>query len=284
MTAAIALVYFEPDHKREFLRWSIAAAMVMAASAGLVATYNMFPKSHPMAAPQEAAIMIEFAPVAEAPQSLNDIAPGPEMMEAPEMASPPPAAAAAPEITEPLPKVEREAAVTLPLAEPQAHERKPVEKPIDKPEEEKREKPEQTVDKKPQRKERESLTPPAPRTTAAPRSDRKSAAVARAPSAGHASAPAPASWTSQLLAHINRHKQYPSSARSARQQGVVLLSFTMSRNGQVLLQRIARGSGVAALDAEVLAMIQRAQPLPPFPESMPQKSQSITVPISFALR
>ena len=40
----------------------------------------------------------------------------------------------------------------------------------------------------------------------------------------------------------------------------------------------------ADLDNEVLEMIMRAEPLPPFPESMPQARIDLTVPIRFSLR
>ena len=42
--------------------------------------------------------------------------------------------------------------------------------------------------------------------------------------------------------------------------------------------------GVAALDEEVLAMVQRAQPLPAFPSAMMQQSVNLVVPIRFSLR
>jgi TonB family protein len=39
----------------------------------------------------------------------------------------------------------------------------------------------------------------------------------------------------------------------------------LDRNGHVLAHSIARSSGYADLDNEVMAMIMRAEPLPPFP-------------------
>ena len=65
---------------------------------------------------------------------------------------------------------------------------------------------------------------------------------------------------------------------------MVLLAFSIDRNGHVLSRHIVSGSGHADLDAEVLAMIERAQPLPAFPPSMTQAQLSLTVPIRFALR
>jgi periplasmic protein TonB len=47
---------------------------------------------------------------------------------------------------------------------------------------------------------------------------------------------------------------------------------------------VEKSSRYPDLDAEVIAMIERAQPLPPFPASMPQPKLDLTVPIRFSLR
>jgi periplasmic protein TonB len=65
---------------------------------------------------------------------------------------------------------------------------------------------------------------------------------------------------------------------------VVLLSFSLDRDGHVLARRIAKSSGYTELDNEVMAMLTRAEPLPPFPASMPEGRLDLTVPIRFSLR
>jgi len=92
------------------------------------------------------------------------------------------------------------------------------------------------------------------------------------------------SWQSSLVRQLQRNKRYPSAAQSRNEQGVVLLNFSLDRTGHVLSRRIARSSGFADLDDEVMAMILRAQPLPAFPASMPQARIDLTVPIRFSLR
>lgn len=92
------------------------------------------------------------------------------------------------------------------------------------------------------------------------------------------------SWTTLLYKQLQRFKSYPSGARARNEQGVVTLSFTVDRDGHVLSRQIATSSGHPDLDAEVLAMIERAQPLPAFPASMTQAQQDFTVPIRFSLR
>ena len=93
-----------------------------------------------------------------------------------------------------------------------------------------------------------------------------------------------ASWRDLVVARLQQAKRYPSSAEQRHEQGVVTLSFSVDRNGRVLSRSIARSSGSSSLDQEVLAMIQRAQPLPAFPPAMTQSVIHLTVPIRFSLR
>ena len=108
----------------------------------------------------------------------------------------------------------------------------------------------------------------APRTTAPP----QAAQAARA------------NYMGMLSAHLQRFKQYPPAARAAGEQGVAMLSFKVARKGQASGGRIAKSSGSAALDAETLAMLRRAQPLPSFPPVMTQGSLSFNAPVRFSLR
>jgi periplasmic protein TonB len=92
------------------------------------------------------------------------------------------------------------------------------------------------------------------------------------------------SWQANLLRQLQRFKRYPAAAQSRNEQGVVLLSFSLDRTGHVLAHSIAKSSGYADLDNEVMAMIMRAEPLPSFPASMTQQRIDLTVPIRFSLR
>jgi len=92
------------------------------------------------------------------------------------------------------------------------------------------------------------------------------------------------SWQTNLVRQLQRYKRYPAQAQSRSEEGVVLLRFSLDRNGHVLAHSIAKSSGYADLDAEVMAMIVRADPLPPFPPSMPEGRLDLTVPIRFSLR
>jgi protein TonB len=92
------------------------------------------------------------------------------------------------------------------------------------------------------------------------------------------------SWQTNLVRQLQRYKRYPAEAQAQREEGTVLLSFSVDRNGRVIAHSIARSSGYPDLDNEVTAMILRAEPLPPFPASMTQARLDLTVPIHFSLQ
>ncbi len=94
----------------------------------------------------------------------------------------------------------------------------------------------------------------------------------------------PSSWKTQLLAHLNRYKRYPEEAKGQHLQGTALLSFSLDRNGRVLNFFLARSSGDSTLDAEVLAMIERASPLPAPPPEVDDSNLHLLVPVQFSLR
>lgn len=119
------------------------------------------------------------------------------------------------------------------------------------------------------------LTDPVPKTTA-PKS-------LPAPPANRASSDAEATWEALLLAHLEKHRRYPSPARARRDQGVAHVRFTMNRQGQVLSVSVLRSSGSAVLDRAALDTIRRAQPLPAIPNGRPDLLE-LTVPVEFFLR
>ena len=91
-------------------------------------------------------------------------------------------------------------------------------------------------------------------------------------------------WQSLLVSKLERSKRYPSEARSRGEQGVAQLSFSVDRHGGVHDARIIRGSGSELLDRETLAMVERAQPLPPPPPELSGSQIPIIVPIRYNIR
>jgi protein TonB len=94
----------------------------------------------------------------------------------------------------------------------------------------------------------------------------------------------PASWSARLFSHLARHKRYPAEAQQRRQEGTPLVRITMDHGGRVLAARLERSSGVPLLDAEALALVQRAAPLPPLPDDVAASTIEVVVPLSFRIR
>jgi protein TonB len=91
-------------------------------------------------------------------------------------------------------------------------------------------------------------------------------------------------WQAQIAQRLAQFRRYPPRARLRGVQGVALLRFSIDRAGHVLSASLARSAGSAELDEETLALIHRADPLPPPPPSVPGNPVVLTVPIQFSLR
>jgi protein TonB len=241
------------DDRAELLRWGSAGLVIAAAHGALIAGYLLLHRPDRPAAGAPV-VLVELAPVASASETAPlDM---PVEQEAPQP----------PEPETEVPKEELPPPIEPPKVEVPALP-SPTAPPL----------PQRRVEPKKQPKPRASQVTRAPARSTAPAAPQFGVSSAEANAAQ-------ASWRDRLVAHLQRHKRYPAGAQARREQGVAVLDFSMDRNGRVLSSRIARSSGVAELDAEVLAMIQRAQPLPPFPPSMTQGQMSLSVPLRFSLQ
>lgn len=101
------------------------------------------------------------------------------------------------------------------------------------------------------------------------------------PPAAPAVSAAITNWQHALIARIDRFKRYPARANGA--EGIVELAFAIDRKGAVVSSRIAKSSGSAALDADALALIKRASPLPPPPDGVADADLSFVVPIRYTV-
>ena len=86
-----------------------------------------------------------------------------------------------------------------------------------------------------------------------------------------------ANYDGLVSAHLRRHQ---SAARSSA-TGSGVVTFSLSGSGGVTSVRIAKGTGAAVLDQEILAMVRRASPFPAPPDGQPK---SFTVPVNFSLQ
>jgi protein TonB len=257
-------------------RWSTSAIAIVATHAALIVLAMNWYTQRPSPGVSLPVIMVDMAPVSSSPQPTPmDLAPGPVMQAAD--ASPPETATqqAVEEQIAPTPLQEKPE-VAAPPEQKQATPQKPEPAkliPDQKP---------TPVKPKVVRPEAKKPVdaPPAPRTTAAPRAERQAPAA----SAVSAGAAAVASYKQMVAAHLQRFKQYPPAAKAAGQQGTARVSFTLGRSGQVLSAGLGGSSGHAALDAETLAMVRRAQPFPAFPPDVKQGSMSFAAPVAFYIR
>jgi periplasmic protein TonB len=91
-----------------------------------------------------------------------------------------------------------------------------------------------------------------------------------------------ATWKSEIVTLLEHNKRYPADARARGEQGVARLAFRIGSDGHLLSSRIVASSGSAALDAETLALLQRAQPFPPPPPEL--AGSELTIPLRFSIR
>lgn len=265
-----------PESDRGALRWGASLIVIagLHAAAG-VAALAWRAESAP-ALPPPGAVMIDMAPESEpAPAPTPVAAPTPE----PPAPEPPPPEPPPPEPPPPEP----------PPPEPPPPEPPPVQEPevvIPKPEPPPPEPPPPPPPPKKLERKVERPKPPRVREAAAPSSAPTAPPTAAVASAA-AGAPSPEtlrSWQSVLLAHLERHKRYPRLSQARREEGTGYVRFAMDREGRVLFARLERGSGFAALDEETVALVQRAQPLPPPPDGDPRRVVELVVPVRYALR
>ncbi len=89
------------------------------------------------------------------------------------------------------------------------------------------------------------------------------------------------SWHGLLLGHLERHRRYPLQAQRRGEQGVSYVRFDVDHRGHVANSEIVQGSGNAMLDAEALATVSRASPVPPPPDASSGALTNVVVPVEF---
>ncbi|WP_376961974.1 TonB family protein [Azospirillum sp. A26] len=93
-----------------------------------------------------------------------------------------------------------------------------------------------------------------------------------------------ADYFGTIQARLVRHKIYPQAARLRREEGTVLVRFTIVADGTITGWAVVQGSGHGSLDRAAEEMIQRASPLPPIPSGMGRAQIDITLPVRYALQ
>ncbi len=242
------------------LRWGSSFAFVVGVyTCAVFVVLNWYTNSVPAPAQPMAAMMVDLAPMPVAPKTPPHVATsGPEQKEMP------------PAPADSIPEQEREPLPELPAIKDAEAVLPPEPKPI-----------EEEVELEPVEKQvvQEDKAPPA---IEAPADD-----VAAAPMEGAvslAASQAPATWQSVLLGHLENHKRYPREARRNREEGVVYVRVKINRDGTLVNYRLDKSCKHEALNKEALAMIARAQPLPPPPTEVEGDTVEFVVPVEFFLR
>jgi periplasmic protein TonB len=267
----------EFDRTGTGLRWS-ACFLVMAglfAGAALIAV-RWTPAAELPPKPPAAAIMIDLEPLpAASPAPPLVRPPGPQRtLSQPEPAVQPPASVPTPPAQAPQATQPSAPEVAIPLPPP----------PPPRPHAEHR--PSVVALRTPAPQSDRTL--PAPATTAPPQQEAPSSA---APASATSTPPVPTppsnavpTWQGRLLGRLEQFKHYPQDAQYRREQGVAYLRFSMDRTGRVLSANIGKSSGHSELDQETLALIFRAEPLPPPPPEVPGNPIELVVPVQFLLK
>ena len=118
-----------------------------------------------------------------------------------------------------------------------------------------------------------------PRSEAIPEAKRSVAPVL---GIGEAARRQRATWTKQLVAHLDRHKRYP--AERQQKTAEIVISFVLDRTGHVLSTGIVKGSGDTAFDQAALAMIKRSDPVPQPPPLVADEGLNFTLPVIFRVK
>ena len=91
-----------------------------------------------------------------------------------------------------------------------------------------------------------------------------------------------ATWQKELLAHLDKHKRYPSER--ALKAAEIYVRFTLDRLGHVLATSIEKSSGDTAFDEAALAMVKRSDPVPAPPPLIADEGLSFTLPVIFRVK
>lgn len=132
------------------------------------------------------------------------------------------------------------------------------------------------VEKRPPEKER--------RTAAAPVKAPEVESTAKQIGVSAEAREAKASWQGLIRGYLERKKRYPSNARRRHQEGIVSVSFSVDRRGNVTQLRLKKSSSHKSLDKEILALLQRASPLPVPPADVEGTTFRFELPFAFYIK
>jgi periplasmic protein TonB len=251
---------------REVALWVFSAAAILAAHGGIAAAIGAWASADAGGAPS--AVMVEMAPIASeaAAEHANlPIAPLQEEQTEPDLK---PEVQKEPDKVEPEPEPvpDQKVAELPPEPLPPLPPTPPVSAEVTLP---------------PEVKEVKKPPPPKKKVAIATAPERaEKVAPRQRPSQAGAASISPnvmQSYASNIIRpHLMRH------ISSIRANGVVIVTFTITKHGRLTAHRVSRSSGHSEVDSAALATLQRAQPYPPPPAELAnQASFSFTLPLRY---
>ena len=90
-------------------------------------------------------------------------------------------------------------------------------------------------------------------------------------------------WTFRVARHIASKKRYPAAASARREQGTVVVTFVLDRQGRLSGNRVLRTSGFATLDSAALELVRQAQPFPAPPSGSAAPRFNMVINIRYEL-
>jgi protein TonB len=90
-------------------------------------------------------------------------------------------------------------------------------------------------------------------------------------------------YLEKLRRWLAKYKQYPQAAIDKKEEGQVIIGFTLKRDGTVLTAWIERSSGIPLLDEAALAMMHRASPVPPIPDRYKGNELKLAMPVDYSI-
>jgi protein TonB len=93
-----------------------------------------------------------------------------------------------------------------------------------------------------------------------------------------------AAWMRAVTERVRQFFYYPPAALAVRRTGLVMVHFTVRRDGRIEGLRISASSGDAGLDKAAMDIIRNAQPLPAITERMHADRVDGELPINFGVR
>jgi len=91
-------------------------------------------------------------------------------------------------------------------------------------------------------------------------------------------------YITALRAAIDKNKKYPRASKRLGEQGSVMLSFRVLKNGVFQNMKILQSSGKRRLDKAALKALNLTQSFKPFTDEIKKEFMDISLPIKFKLR